>query len=90
MRGWSGWIAAVAIGLVLGAGAMLFVDWRGDTSGTGVRAYLLAHPEVIPEAMQKLRDRETGTAIAAGRSAIETPVGSAWAGNPKGDVTLVE
>nr|WP_174292843.1 DsbA family protein [Sphingomonas bacterium] len=66
---------------------MMLID-RHD--GGGVRTYLLAHPDVIPEAMQRLRDRETGKTIAAGRAAIETPVGSAWAGNPRGDVTLVE
>lgn len=76
------------IGAGIGAGGVLVAD--GARDGDGVRRYLLAHPEVIPEAMQRLRDRETGKVIAAGRSAIETPVGSAWAGNPKGDVTLVE
>jgi protein-disulfide isomerase len=55
-----------------------------------VRDYILAHPELIPEAMQKLQDRETGRLVAANRAAIETPVGSAFAGNPRGDVTLVE
>lgn len=55
-----------------------------------VRDYVLAHPEIIPEAMDLLRDRETGKVIAANADAILEPVGSAWAGNPKGDVTLVE
>ena len=82
-------LALVALaGAGLGAAGMLVAD--GARGGDGVRRYLLAHPEVIPEAMQRLRDRETGKVIAAGRPAIETPVGSAWAGNPKGDVTLVE
>ena len=87
MRGWLPWVAAVLIGVGAGAGTMLLVERQG---GGGVRDYLLAHPEVIPEAMQRLRDRETGKVIAASRAAIETPVGSAWAGNPRGDVTLVE
>ena len=55
-----------------------------------VRDYVLAHPEIIPQAMDLLRDRETGKVIAANADAILEPVGSAWAGNPKGDVTLVE
>lgn len=55
-----------------------------------VREYLLAHPEVIPEAMGKLQERESGQSVAANRDAIVTPFGSAWAGNPKADVTLVE
>ena len=87
MRGWLSWIAAALVGLGAGASAMLLVERQ---AGGGVRDYLLAHPEVIPEAMQRLRDRETGKAIAASRAAIEAPIGSAWAGNPHGDVTLVE
>ena len=91
MRRWAGGLVALA-GAAIGAGAVLVWDGAGagGRDGDGVRRYLLAHPEVIPEAMQRLRDRETGTLIAAGRRAIETPVGSAWAGNPRGDVTLVE
>ena len=86
MKAWLPWIAAVVIGVGAGAGTMLVAERQGG----GVREYLLAHPEVIPEAMQRLRDRETGKVIAASRAAIEAPVGSAWAGNPHGDVTLVE
>lgn len=62
-----------------------------------VHDYILAHPDILPEAMQKLQDRETAdrssrAAMVAGanRSAIETPFAGAWAGNPAGDVTLVE
>ena len=81
------WLGAALIGVAVGGGAMLLVERQ---NGSGVRGYLLAHPEVIPEAMQRLRDRETGKVIAASRAVVETPVGSAWSGNPKGDVTLVE
>ncbi|MES2755062.1 MAG: DsbA family protein [Pseudomonadota bacterium] len=59
-------------------------------AGADVRRYLLAHPEVIPEAMAALEKRESGKAVGANRAAIETPVGDAWIGNPKGDVTVVE
>jgi protein-disulfide isomerase len=54
-----------------------------------VRDYVLSHPEILPEAMQKLQEREVGKAVAANRSGIETPFAGAWAGNPQGDVTLV-
>ena len=54
-----------------------------------VHDYILAHPEIIPEAMTRLQSRETAKAIAADRHEIETPFAGAWAGNPKGDVTLV-
>ena len=80
-------LVAVAAAL-LGAGAMLLVS--RDHDGSQVREYLLAHPEVIPEAMQKLQERSNAKVIAANRADILTPVGSAWAGNPDGDVTVVE
>jgi len=80
-------LVAVAAAL-LGAGG----TWLASraSGGSEVRDYLLAHPEVIPEAMQKLQEKRNAQVIAANRADILTPVGSAWAGNPKGDVTVVE
>ena len=54
-----------------------------------VRDYILEHPEIIPEAMQKLEARQTANAIQANRALIETPFAGGWAGNEKGDATLV-
>jgi protein-disulfide isomerase len=55
-----------------------------------IHDYLLAHPEIIPEALQALEDRKQAQAINANRLSIEMPFGAAWEGNPKGTVTLVE
>ena len=80
-------LAAVAGGLVGASGVYV----AGRTSdGAAIRAYLLANPDVIPEAMDRLHDRETGKLIAAHRDAIVRPYAGAWAGNPHGDVTVVE
>ncbi len=57
---------------------------------TVVRDYILAHPEIIPEAIERLQARRTGDAIDAKRSKIETPYAGAWEGAEKGDVILVE
>lgn len=71
---------ACAIGLFAGARMERGAD---DTAfGRRVRAYVLAHPELVAEAADKLR-------IEPYRKAVETPFSGAWAGNPKGDVTLV-
>ncbi|MFN3434567.1 MAG: DsbA family protein [Sphingomonas sp.] len=85
------------LGAVIGAGAVWSYDrFAAPDAADRVRIervvhdYVLAHPEIIPQAMQRLQDQQSGQAVAANRSAIETPFGSAWAGNPKGDVTLVE
>lgn len=80
-------IVAAAAAL-LGAGTT-WIATRQNT-GIAVRDFLLSHPEVIPEAMQKLQERESGKIIAEHYADIVTPIGSAWAGNPKGDVTVVE
>lgn len=55
-----------------------------------VHDYILADPDIVAEASQRLHDRETGKVIDTYRGAITTPYGNAWAGNARGDVTLVE
>ncbi len=55
-----------------------------------VRDYILEHPEILPEAMDRLQDRESAKAVAASRKTIETPFKGAWEGNPNGDIVLVQ
>lgn len=55
-----------------------------------VRDYILEHPEILPEAMDRLQDRENAKAVVANRTIIETPFRGAWEGNPNGDVVLVQ
>ena len=95
----AGLLAAVALGGgVLGAGAVHVASRYGPLKGGVervqteriVRDYLISHPEVLVEASSALRRRESGKAIDADRAAIVEPFGNAWAGNPKGDVTIVE
>jgi len=81
---WMMGLAALLLGIAIGGGGMLAAN------GYFVRSYLLAHPEVLPEAMDRLRDREASTAVQANRAAIETPYRGAWAGAANADVTLVE
>lgn len=89
----------VLLGAAFGAGGMWLAERAapGDLSGADktrveqvVRDYVLANPELIPQAMQRLQEREGGRAIAADRSRIETPYQGAVMGNPAGDVTLVQ
>ncbi len=89
----AGGVAAAAVGAIAAIGVMHGYHRGGpDEAATGaiVRAYILDHPELLPEAMDRLHDRETAQAIKANRATIETPFAGAVAGNPKGDVTLVE
>jgi protein-disulfide isomerase len=82
--GWKFPLLAALIGILIGAGAMLV------SNGYFIRAYLLEHPEVLPEAMDRLRARETAEAVNQHRAALETPFHGAWAGAADGDVVLVE
>ncbi len=54
-----------------------------------VRDYILAHPEIIPEAMTRLQTREVTKLLDSNRKEIETPFAGAVAGNPAGNVTVV-
>lgn len=95
-----------AAGVLLGVFGMLwFSAYAGAPVPVGQKAmiervvhdYILAHPDILPEAMQKLQDRDVaaaqvraGRVAAANRAAITTPFGSAWEGSATPDVTVVE
>jgi protein-disulfide isomerase len=68
-----------------------------DAFGARVRAYLLSHPEVIMEAVQILQQRQQAAEadavkgrIAAHADEIFRDPSAPIAGNPRGDITLVE
>lgn len=83
------WVATIVVSLVAGfAGAALF-SFSG-LGGNDTREYLMAHPEVLPEAIQQLQRKEMASTVAPLRPELETPFPGAVLGNPKGSVTLVE
>jgi protein-disulfide isomerase len=91
---WGGIAALVGAGgaaLAMGAASAPVV---GTTDRAAIEAivrdYILAHPEILPEAMRNLEARDAAKVVAANRTAIETPFDGAWEGAAKGDVTLVE
>jgi protein-disulfide isomerase len=55
-----------------------------------VRDYILAHPEILPQAMENLQKRENTQRLSAVRGEVEQPFPGAVLGNPQGKVTLVE
>ena len=55
-----------------------------------VHDYILEHPDIIPEAMNRLQSNGAAKQIAAQRDRIETPFAGAVLGNPKGAITLVQ
>lgn len=77
--------------IALAAGFAGAAAW--DFSGLGpdrTRDYLMANPEVLPEAMSELQRRDTVAKLEPLRSELETPFPGAVLGNPEGSVTLVE
>lgn len=55
-----------------------------------IREYILANPEIIPEAMERLQQNQQAELVSAVRDDIETPFEGAWAGSANPDVTIVE
>jgi protein-disulfide isomerase len=82
------WVLTICVALLAGfAGA---AGW--SVSGLGdsrTREYLLAHPDVLPEAIAVLEQRQQQTRIDPLRAQLERPFPGAVLGNPNGAVTLV-
>jgi protein-disulfide isomerase len=78
-------------GLAIGAAGARAADTPLDRAAIEkiVHDYILAHPEILPEAMERLQAQASTKAIGSESAALRTPFAGAWAGNPDGDVTLV-
>lgn len=55
-----------------------------------VHDYILEHPEIIPQAIEKLQSQRMSGTIDANRDTIEKPFAGAWEGAANADVTVVE
>ena len=55
-----------------------------------VRDYILAHPEIIPEAMERLQSKRMASVVERYRTELEKPFAGGWDGARDGDVVLVE
>jgi len=86
----SAWGAAIGGG-VIGAALTATALVLAGPSLIGervVRQAMLAHPDILVEASDALRDRQYAPTVDAQRAAIETPFHSGWKGAAKPDVTL--
>lgn len=89
-------MAAGLVGALIGASAMALAP-GGSIAGADkaaiekiVRDYILEHPEILPEAMERLQAKQTAKIVAEHRAALEKPYAGAWAGAADADVVLVE
>ena len=94
---WKRSALASAVGLVIGGGAVAAYYSAASPAGSDraeveqiVKDYILAHGEILPEAMQRLQQREASRAVGQHRAELETPFHGGWAGAPNADVVLVE
>ena len=85
----AGMLLAGVAGAALAAGPAAPVATDKAAIEKIVRDYILAHPEIIPEAMTRMQTREVTRLLDSNRKEIETPFAGAVAGNLKGDVSVV-
>ena len=57
---------------------------------TVVHNYILDHPEILPQAMENLRKKETGAQLSNVGDKVRKPFPGAVMGNPDGKIVLVE
>lgn len=93
-------LAALLGGLVVLGAQALLPGMGGDKARVEgiVHAYLLDHPAILRDMMERLQAQENAqaekaqdaasAAVPAALPALTTPFASAWAGNPNGDVTV--
>jgi protein-disulfide isomerase len=98
------WFAMTGIlGALAGAGGAILL--AGSSAGSAstqvnttdraaiekiVREYILAHPEIIPEAMQNLERRENSERLRQQGARLSVPFTGAWEGAASPDITIVE
>jgi protein-disulfide isomerase len=86
-------LIVLGVVLLLAGGAIGWL-WHAQTGKAAteqiVREYILANPEILPQAMENLAKKENAKQLAGVRGAIEKPFPGAVLGNPDGKVTLVE
>ncbi|WJY19663.1 DsbA family protein [Alteriqipengyuania flavescens] len=87
---WPKLAAVAAIGAVAGFGGGWAATTLGGPADEDFEAYLLANPEILPEAMQALQQKEMAARLDPVREAVMTPYRGAVLGNPNGSKVLVE
>jgi protein-disulfide isomerase len=83
------WLVTIVLAVLGGFAGAAAWDFSG-LGGGATRDYLLAHPEVLPEAVDRYQQRQRQAQLAPVREQLQTPFPGAVLGNPNGKVTLVE
>jgi protein-disulfide isomerase len=83
------WLLTIVLAVIGGFAGAAAWDFSG-LGGHASRDYLYAHPEVLPEAINRYQARQRQAQLAPVRAQLETPFPGAVLGNPNGKLTLVE
>ncbi len=83
-------VTGVAMALLGGLSAWNWQASRTSSIEKVVHAYILSHPEILPEAMANLRKQEDARQLAGISGDLKQPFPGAVLGNPDGKVTMVE
>jgi protein-disulfide isomerase len=83
------WLFTIVLAVLGGFAGAAAWDFSG-LGGHATRDYLYAHPEVLPEAINRYQANQRQAQLAPVRGQLQTPFPGAVLGNPKGKVTLVE
>ncbi|MBO0748834.1 MAG: thioredoxin domain-containing protein [Porphyrobacter sp.] len=83
------WLLTIVLAVVGGFAGAAAWDFSGFGGGA-TRDYLMAHPEVLPVAIDRYRLQQRQAQLAPVRAQLLTPFPGAVLGNPNGKVTLVE
>jgi protein-disulfide isomerase len=83
------WLLTIVLAVLGGFAGAAAWDFSG-LGGPATREYLNAHPQVLPEAINRYQAQQRLARLAPVRDQLETPFPGAVLGNPKGKLTLVE
>jgi protein-disulfide isomerase len=83
------WLLTIGLAVAGGFAGAAAWDFSG-LGGSATRDYLLAHPEVLPEAIDRYQVQQRQALLASVRGQLQTPFPGAVLGNPNGKLTLVE
>jgi protein-disulfide isomerase len=83
------WLLTIVLAVLGGFAGAAAWDYSG-LGGHATRDYLLAHPEVLPEAINRYQLQQRQAQLAPVRGQLQTPFPGAVLGNPEGKLTLVE
>jgi protein-disulfide isomerase len=83
------WLLTIVLAVLGGFAGAAAWDFSG-LGGPATRDYPYAHPEVLPEAINRYQAQQRLARLAPVRDQLETPFPGAVLGNPKGKLTLVE